>query len=513
MMDEVTRQRRSVERAVLMHGTSSHRLDAARLLARIMRESHARGAWYGWSDPLVRARVSPIHTVTGGPIFRWEMTLPRGFAERIDRWRDRRWSLVIHGTGERRPRNPEPPLALAARSLQLAELHDCTVIPDQATRGPEGPFIALLDALRFAAFTIALPSDTPYLQDGLRRAISGLPPGARAPAEAVADGLPDHDRLSRALVPFGRALELEGRLAAGAAVYVILYELALLRCDLPVGLDAAQGAGRAFRKLADWHEALRWYHLGLRLAEHEYAFLQTARLLDGLGNTHRERGSFPTARQCYRDAWRFALIAGDRRELGNVALGLMTVEREAGRLDEAARIAWRALRNQTDRRERVNLLLNLGTLLRDGGAIELAEDTYKVVELGADDPEVRVMARDALAHCAALRGAEAEYARLRKVVRGAARTVSPYIRAQIGYFRGLSLRALRDERAPRVLRATERFARAHGLREWEVRAGGLAEQPIARSAPAVAAVRAPDDVRKGIESLLAEVSRGSLEQV
>jgi hypothetical protein len=150
----------------------------------------------------------------------------------------------------------------------------------------------------------------------------------------------------------GRSLELEGRLAAAAASYVILYEFALLRCDLEIGLDAAHGAGRSFRKLTEWREAERWYQLGLGLADHADDFLFAARLLDGLENTHRKRGAFPAARRRYRNASRLAVVAGDPVETANVALGLMTVEREAGRLDAAAAIGWRALRTQTDRRQR-----------------------------------------------------------------------------------------------------------------------------------------------------------------
>jgi tetratricopeptide (TPR) repeat protein len=290
---------------------------------------------------------------------------------------------------------------------------------------------------------------------------------------------------------------------------VVLYELALLRCDLTAGLDAAHGAGRSFRKLTEWREAERWYRLGLRLANHADDFLFAARLLDGLGNTYRERGALPAARECYRSASRLAVVAGDPVEMANAALGLMTLEREAGRLDAAAAIGWRALRAQTDQRQRINLLLNLGTLLRDGGAVDVAEDVYCLVRSSAEDAEVALMAEDALAYCAALRGDRRGYDDLRRGVRGAARSASPYLRVQIGYFRGASLRAFGDERAARILRATERFARWHGLREWEVRAGTLAEEPLARPVPSVAVLRAPDEVRTGIRSLLAGAARGS----
>ena len=510
---DYARDRRTIEVAVIMHGTSRARLEAARLLAKLVQETGARGASYGWAEGLPPGRLAPIHSVGGAPRFRWSTTLPPRLVRHIDRPGASRWDLVIRGLDRERLDALGPLLSLTTGRLVAADLYDCPTIPDEATRGPDGRFIALLDALRFVGFTVERPSDMRYVQGGLRGSIPGLPARVHAAAHAVVDAFSDLDRLMAALILLGRALELEGRVAGGAAVYVITYELALSRCEVGAGVDAAHGAGRAFRKLTDWHEALRWYQLGLRLAVHRNDFLHAARLLDGLGNTHRERGAFPAARRCYLHASRLALVAGDPVEVANVALGLMTVEREAGRLDKAARIGWRAWRAQTDPRQRVNLLLNLATLLRDGGAIELAEDTYRVVQRAADDPDLRLMAMDALAYCAALRGAEAEYEQRRAALRGRTRDAPPYIRAQIGYFRGASLRAVGDPRAVRVLRATERYARAHGLREWEVRAGGLADERVPSTLATVAAVRAPEEVRHGIVSLGATAARGSATEV
>jgi tetratricopeptide (TPR) repeat protein len=506
MTGDIARNRRTLDRAVVMHGTSRYRLEAAALLARVVRESGARTATYGLVDTLATGRLAPVHALAGGPRFRWTTTLPKGFARRLDGNGIAGWRLVIRGADQERLVAVQPLLSVAAERLQAADRYDCPAIPVSATEGPEGRFIALLDALRFVSFTIARPAETIHLELELQRAISDLPVAARDAAAQVAEALRDLDRLTGALLAFGRALELDGRTAAAAATHVILYELALLRCDLDIGMSAAHAAGRCFRKLTIWREALRWYELGLDLAGHADDLLQAARLLDGLGNLYRERGAFPSARACYRDASHLALVAGDPVEIGNVAMGLMTVEREAGNLDAAAVIAWRALRAQTDTRQRMNLLLNLGTLLRDGGALDVAEDTYRVVEHEADDHEVLLMARDALAYCAALRGSRTEYEARRSSGRGLARTASPYIRAQIGYFRGAALRALGDGRSVRVLRAAERYARVHGLKEWEMRAGSLADQPMVAPETVVPAMETPAEVSSGIRSLLAAVS-------
>jgi tetratricopeptide (TPR) repeat protein len=218
------------------------------------------------------------------------------------------------------------------------------------------------------------------------------------------------------------------------------------------------------------------------------------RVLDGLGNTYRERGAFPKARQCYGDAWKVAQVAGSPVETANVALGLMTVEREAGRLDSAAAFGWRALGLQTDPAERANLLLNIGTLLREGGDLDAAECAYRVSRAVGATAEVRVLAADALAYCAALRADAGAYRRLRP--RGV--RTPPYVRVQLGYFRGASLRALGDARAGRVLAAVERYARAHGLSEWEMKSVALRESPLPH---ARRVIETPPHVSRGLREL------------
>jgi tetratricopeptide (TPR) repeat protein len=329
--------------------------------------------------------------------------------------------------------------------------------------------------------------------------------GARAggAAGAVVRALSDPARLACALSDFGHELEDDTQLLEAAGVYVILYELALLELDADGCVDAARWAGRAFRKAVAWENALRWYELSRRIAEHRGDFVRLVRVLDGMGNTHRERGAFPKARESYRDAWKIAQVAGDSVETANVALGLMTVEREAGRLASAAAYGWTALGLQSDPTERANLLLNIGTLLRDGGDLDAAEAAYRVSGALTRSADVRLLAADALAFCAALRGDERVYETLRPRPIRAAPYVSPYIKVQTGYFRGVALRALGDARADRVLAAVVRYARAHRLAEWEMKAAMLREQPLADSRHVV---ETPDHVRRGLRELEAALT-------
>jgi tetratricopeptide (TPR) repeat protein len=442
-------------------------------------------------DDLDANLVVPVSAITDDRELKWDAALPRTLVRTVGRDRGTPWRLMIRGFDEDRLPGVEPLMAFAAGSLRAAGFRWRPPIPLPATEGPYAQFLAALDAYRVVASTSSgTPRAGPLRRELQRTVVRG---GWEA-ARAVINTLRDLERLPAALFDLGHRLEGANSLAEATAVYVILYEVALLNLDSAIGIDAARSAGRASRKAADWPEAMRWYGLARRIAEHEGNFLGLVRTLDGIGNTHRERGAFPKARQCYQDAWKIAQVVRDPSETANVALGLMTVEREAGRLEAAASYAWTALGLQTDPAERANLLLNIGTLLRDGGDLEAAECAYRVAGASAGTKELRLMAQDALAYCAALRGDRAAYERLRPHAPEAA----PYLRVQIGYFRGAALRAVGDDRASRVLAAVQRYARAHGLTEWEIKAARLREHPLPT---ARRIVRTPQHVRKGLLDL------------
>jgi tetratricopeptide (TPR) repeat protein len=484
-------RRRRVQRAILMHGTSPRREEVARLLARLVFEADCSGAAFGKADAGGRSTLAPVHAISTSATVRWDAKLPGTFVRVVGRERVTAWYLMVRGVDQERLDRTGPLLSLVIESLARAGSQDRPTIPPLVDAGPYGRFLEALDAYRLAGFSLGRKSAGEFLRGELRQAFGRRPSGS---ALAVLLAAADPERLSVALSDFGHDLEDSGNLREAAAVFVILYELALLRADADVGIDAARWAGRAFRKIADWPQALAWYGLARRLSEHEGDFLRLVRVLDGIGNTHRERGAFPKARQCYRDAWKVAQVARNPIETANVALGLMTVEREAGRWESAASFGWTALGLQSDRAERANLLLNIGTLLRDGGDLEAAERAYRVTAILAEASDVRLMARDALAYCAALAGDANAYAMLRPRARG----VPPYLRAQIGYFRGAALMALDDPRARRVLRATERYAREHGLAEWEIKAARLRDRPM----PATTrVVRTPAAVTRGLREL------------
>jgi tetratricopeptide (TPR) repeat protein len=489
MIDHPDDRRRRVQGSILMHGTSQEREEAARLLAKLTLESGAAGAAFGlMSDPR-GGRLAPTVAIAAVADPGWDARLARTVVRVVGRKEAPRWCLMI--------RNVEP------AGLERADGVLRSLLVALARAGERGhrPHIPLPSESESAAFLTAL-DDYRLLGFGRasrlephRRALRAtLDDGARGAGGAILRSLSDPPKMASALSDLGHDLEERGQLLEAAATYTILYELALMEQDAVGCIDAARWAGRACRKAARWSDAVGWYTLARRIAEHRGDFLRLVRVLDGLGNTFRERGAFPKARQCYRDAWKVAQVAGSAVETANVALGLMTVEREAGRLDTAAAFGWTALGLQTDPAERASLLLNIGTLLREGGDLDAAECAYRVSRVDGATAELKLLAADALAYCSALRGDARTYRRLRPRRAPA----PPYIRVQLGYFRGAALRALGDERASRVLAAVERYARSHGLSEWEMKSAALRESP---SPHARRVIETPPHVSRGLREL------------
>jgi hypothetical protein len=489
MIDPPDDRRRRVQVAILLHGTSRERERAARLLAKLTSESGAAGAALGLMSDHRRGRLAPAIAIAADKETAWDARLPDTSVRVLARAGSSFWCLMVRDANERGLARAER--LLAAVPSALARIGDPGHRPLVSLPGESdaSAFLAALDAYRLAGFGRASRME-PHRRE-LRGALNAHSRGARA---AIVRTLSQPAALASALSDLGHELEYENLLPEAAATYIILYELALAE-RFPVDcMDAARWAGRALRKAARWEEAAHWYQLSRRIAEHRGDFLRLVRVLDGLGNTFRERGAFPKARQCYRDAWKVAQVAGNPVETANVALGLMTVEREAGRLDSAAAFGWTALGLQSDPGERANLLLNIGTLLREGGDLDGAERAYRVSAALAATSDLKLLAADALAYCAALRGDDRAYRRLRPRAAHAA----PYVRVQLGYFRGAAMRALGDERSGRVLAVVERYARARGLREWEVKAALLRESPLPHTRRVI---ETPVHVARGLREL------------
>lgn len=482
---------RRIERAVLMHATSPYREAAARLLAKFLQESGASGVAFGWTDVLAPSLLSPVHVVTAHPGVIWSLDSLTSHSELIDTGRPYDWQLVFEGVSPRRMEQLLPSIEYIKGYFAEAAGRD---IPRVLDPDEVHPFVSLLDAFRFCGFAVTAKA-APAIQHRFRHDAQSLPESAQEAAEAVVDSLRVHEELQKRLLRLGSVLDIGGDFASAAAVHLIGYELALQRCDGMAGIDAARSAGRAFRRMGNLDDSLRWYRLATRLAEFEEAWDRLALALDGAGNTHRHAGSFPRARETYTRAWKYAKLSGDDTAIGNVSHSMALIERWAGDLAAASTYAWTALDHAQDSDTRARALIGLGSILREGNDLQHAVMAFCLAKTESKDPGYRAMATDALAYCAAIRGDRVGYARLRAEVREG-RIREPFIRAQLGYFRARSLYALgRPRHARRMLEAVERYSRQWALAQWEVSAAEL-EPP-----PQDARMETPDEVRRGLRAL------------
>lgn len=472
-----------------MHGTSRYRETAARMLVELLDATGGDGVAFGWTDVLAPTLLSPVHLVTRRSGLSWELDGPLTHSETVAADGSFQWKLVVKGATRDRIDRVQPLLRYTKGYFAHTRSRDVPSVPSDT------PFVELLQAFRLCGFRLADTTASP-IEFAFREEIAGLPEDARSSADQVTRSLRDRGRLQGALLRFGSELDVAGAFADAAAVHLVGYELALQRGEAIAGIDAARSAGRAFRRMGDLGSSIRWYELAARIAELEDDRGRLALALDGAGNTHRHRGSFPRAREAYEKAWGYAVESGDRTAVGNVAHSMMTVERWSGNVAAASIYALTSLKHRRSADARTRALINLGSLLREGRDLENAELAFSLARRESTDCGVRALATDALAYCAALRGDAAGYARWRAEVRDA-RIGEPFLRAQIGYFRALSLSALgRLRQARRLLGAVERYSRSWGLAQWEVKAAET-ELPLPQGSP----METPNEVRQGLRAL------------
>jgi tetratricopeptide (TPR) repeat protein len=213
-----------------------------------------------------------------------------------------------------------------------------------------------------------------------------------------------------------------------------------------------------------------------------------AAVLDGMANAHRDRGNLPRAREVLQEVLEIGRETGDRYSLAIGHHDLMTVEKLRGDRVEAIRHGWLAVQSYDSNDGRLRALFDLAGVLRDNGELQAAWDAYVVVVAQVEGLEARILALDALAYVAALRGDREQHQKLRmKLDAEGWENVSPVYRGQVLFYRGLSLRALGDEREGRKwLNKALAFAAEHSLNKiifdaeaaLEERTPVLAEQPV-----------------------------------
>jgi len=239
-------------------------------------------------------------------------------------------------------------------------------------------------------------------------------------------------------------------------------------------VEAARFCGRTLRKLAKWEDALRWYGVAQKVAEEMGNRPMLASVLDGLANTHRDRGNLPRAREILGQVLALGREEGDGHVLAIAHHDLMTVEKRAGRLDDAIVHGWEAVRSYGTGEGSLKALFDLAGVLKEVGELSAAWDAYAVVSSQVKSRDYRLLSMDGMAHIAALNGEEDRYELLRsRVDEMGWEGSSAVVRAQILLYRGHSLTALgRVDEAREWLTRAVAFSEAQGLNQLIFEAEG-----------------------------------------
>ena len=275
----------------------------------------------------------------------------------------------------------------------------------------------------------------------------------------------DHGGLVASMLEWGRAVEGVGHLTGALEILGRAYELAKATGSADAAADAARFQGKVLRTRAEWVRSVAWYDVARRVAEEAGNRGKLAMVLDGLANVYRDRGNLPRAREVLQEVMEIGRESGDRYALAIAHHDLMTVEKLSDNLVAAIRHGWLAVQGYDSRDGRLRALFDLAGVLRESGELSAAWDAYSVVAGQVEGLEARILALDALAFVAALRGDRGQHQLLRARLDSEGwEEVSPVYRGQVLYYRGLSCRALGEEEEGRtwISRALA-FAEEHGL--------------------------------------------------
>lgn len=322
----------------------------------------------------------------------------------------------------------------------------------------------------------------------------------------------DFEDIAWKTLALGERVEAAGHVHGALELYAAALDIAAAVGLPAVAVDAARFRGRVRRRMARWGLALRWYGVARRIAEVAGMKDRVAVILDGVASVHRERGNLPAAREALREAMAVAQESQDRRALGSVHQGFLSVEQAAGNLREAMEHGWRAVRTFGPGEDRIHALASLGGVLADAGELDAAEDAWTAVSLLDENRYYQIYAADALAYVSALRGDEEEFKERAAGCDALGWKEGPAsARAEILLHRGLAywhLGRLRDAR--RWLEDAVAFAEEHRFSQVIFRAERALREVEKGAAAARAALRSATEevveMRAGLQTLREELA-------
>ncbi len=227
-------------------------------------------------------------------------------------------------------------------------------------------------------------------RSGYLRRVGLVPEAAEALREAlqIARACDDTPLLADALLSFGL---LERELGHGASARASYTEvLALLDPDVHETRCAhAMGNLAMLERLDGRHDSARELYQAA-LLRHRVAGRRRdlTTMLMGLGNVELDRGEFATARGFYDEALQIALALGEQSQVGSLLGNIGLLARFRGDLDEAVQLTQRSLtvfRKMDDPHRSAMAVGNLGELHLQAGDFERADKCLGLACSGVGD--------------------------------------------------------------------------------------------------------------------------------
>lgn len=315
--------------------------------------------------------------------------------------------------------------------------------------------------------------------------------------------------LARALLALATHNDQARRLHAARDLYLSVYELAVHAAEPEVAMDAAWSMGRASRRATDWTGAFRWYQWAAELAKAFQDHGRYGRILDGLANAHRDRGSLPKAREILAQALKVATEHRDSELRASAFHTLMTVEKLAGAHGRAIVYGWESVQAHTDGQRRLWALMDLGSVFMEAGQYDDAEEALDVVVRDVEDLDARVLAISTLSQSASSRGNRKAFEqRCLELEAAGWQSASAIIRGQIMLDRGLSwMRLGEPQRAKEALEWALAFGEGQQVSKVVLDADD-ALRKLGDGSLVVQAISAEDAEKTSRDCRVAEVSRG-----
>jgi len=216
----------------------------------------------------------------------------------------------------------------------------------------------------------------------------------------------ERGEVGRRLMPYGRALNLNGRWAPAADVFATVDRIAGPRVDPRLVIEANIALGAASRRLGNWDASAHAYAHAAYIAN---TVADEAGLLQaevGVANTHIARGNIPAAEALLDSVVEKARAGGFNAVLGMALHSRTTAAHQRGLFADAVRFGHDALEATADPTSRDGILEDIAAAFVGMGMHDAARDSHLIVAVTSQSQWVRWQATINLMELAAIDGQE-----------------------------------------------------------------------------------------------------------